>query len=101
MKNVDTCATAMPNGSVHTQMGTIASTSFVSSTCVTVASRHGPKASSPAPGSTMAALSRNLQDVPYVTLNNRSTAHASTVCSFYLLLGDLFQICWPRSSKNG
>jgi hypothetical protein len=47
----------------------------------------------------MAALSRNLQHVPYVTLNNRSTAHASTVCSFYLLFGDLFRFVGPGAAK--
>ncbi|BAS87124.1 Os03g0823550 [Oryza sativa Japonica Group] len=60
MKKVDTCAAVMPNGSVATQMGTIASTSFVSSTCVTVANRHAPRRSSPPSCSTTAALSRNL-----------------------------------------
>jgi hypothetical protein len=54
MKNVEPYATVMSKLSVDTLMGTVATTSFVSSTSVTVASHHGLLAPSPVPCSTMA-----------------------------------------------
>ena len=69
VKKVEPCASVMPKLSVLTQMGTVATTSFVSSTSVTVASRHAPLAPSPTPCSTIAALSRNLHVATYETLS--------------------------------
>lgn len=60
IKNVDVCATQIPNGMEASHMGIMLTISFISSTLFSVASVHGLRCFS-AKSSRMAAFSRNLK----------------------------------------
>lgn len=73
MKNVEACATHIPNGRVASQMGIMLRTSFISSTFVTVARVQGFCFSAEFSVLMMAALSRNLIHITLEKVNNQTT----------------------------